>query len=79
MTSEPEDILQSTASAAAKAQQETFFRTFRDYGLLLNTLTPDQLASEIGTHFPNCYQAAIVTTLMARLIAVERRLGAEED
>ena len=64
------------AASAAKAMQ--FHQDFVNYGLLLQTLSSEQFGEQIGTHFQNPYQCAIVTTLMARLIALEAKLGAEE-
>lgn len=69
---------QANAQAQMEAQAQHFFEQFKNYGLLLNTMSPDELATEIGKHFISPFQCAIITTLMARLIALEGRLGAEE-
>lgn len=62
---------------AAEARQITAFATFQqdfaDYGMLVGSMTPLELAQEIGSVFTVPKQAAIVTTLLARLIAAEEK------
>lgn len=63
------ELLQKTA----ESRQRDFVESFKNYGMLLGTMSPEELAVEIGQVFPIPKQAALVCTLMARLIALEAR------
>jgi hypothetical protein len=64
-----DDLFQQTA----ESNRRNFVDEFKNYGMLLDSMTPVELAAEIGKHFVDPWQAAIVTTLMARIIEWERK------
>lgn len=66
-----DELLQKTA----ESRQHDFIESFKNYGMLLGSMTPSELAVELGIVFHEPKQAAIVCMLMARIFALEARLG----
>lgn len=64
---------------AAESRQRDFVESFKNYGMLLNTLSPEEFSVEIGSVFVIPKQAAIVAVLLARLVALEETLDSLED
>jgi hypothetical protein len=57
----------------AEAQRARFVEEFKNYGMLLDTMTPGELAVQIGENFPIPKQAALLAHMAARIIKLEGR------
>ena len=66
------------AQATAEAQRARYVEEFKNYGMLLDTMTPQELAVEIGGNFMPPKQAALLAHMAARIIALEMRLNGRE-
>lgn len=69
-----DELLRRTAEARQNAAFATFQQDFADYGMLLGTMNPLELAEEIGKVFQAPKQAALMATLLARIITLEEAL-----
>lgn len=58
------DMIQQTA----EAQLARFVEQFKNYGMLLDTMTPSELACEIGRVFPDPKQAAVIVFIAQQVI-----------
>lgn len=53
---------------AAESAMARFVEQFKNYGMLLQTMTPQELACEIGRTFQDPKQAAIIVLLAQMVI-----------
>ena len=69
------DIVQATA----EAQRARYVEEFKNYGMLLDTMTPQELAVQIGENFIMPKQAALLAHMAARIIALEMKLESHRE
>lgn len=73
-TSEP-SVSSDPVKSAAEEQARLYVEGFKNYGMLLGTMSPQEFSAEIGKHFRDPHQAAILSVLLARIITLETKLA----
>ena len=63
----PDDLSHLAADAAV----ERFMEGWRNYNALLESMSPEELATEVGRRFRDPYQAALVMRLLCRITRLE--------
>jgi len=63
----PDDL----SHLAADATVERFMEGWRNYTALLESMSPEEFASEVGRRFHDPHQAALVMRLLCRITKLE--------
>lgn len=74
-----DEILHQTAQARADVDTAAYIESFKNYGMLLDSMNPLELCLEIGKAFRDPKQCAIIAVLLMRIEKLERMVAGNAE